>query len=166
MQNETEENIAAEPVSAPVEIDYKNKYLEALAQMRNNSNQLQNEISDVRKFATTKLLTDLIPLLDSFDMALQYNADENTKQGLIMIKTQFLQTLLKHGVKALTPEIGTAFDPHTQEAFGYSEIDNDQAEPGSIANVVQAGYTLHDRLIRPARVMLVKEVNNASEDKE
>lgn len=132
----------------------------ALADVQNARKEEEKYRQEAIKYAATKVVEDFIPLIDTFDMALQYTSSESDSQGLKMLKDQFLKVLNKNGVTEIKPEIGIAFDPKQHESVGYDQIENDGGEShlpdGSIAKVMQAGYKIHDRIIRAARVTLVK----------
>lgn len=126
----------------------------ALADVQNARKEEEKYRQEAIKYAATKVVEDFIPLIDTFDMALQYTTSESDSQGLKMLKDQFLKVLNKNGVTEIKPEIGIAFDPKQHESVGYQESEDFAQD--SIAKVMQAGYKIHDRIIRAARVMLVK----------
>lgn len=107
------------------------------------------------KFAEAVLLTDLIPVLDSIDVALNDyktlgNLPEEWKKGMEQIKNQFVSVLKAHNLEAIDP-LGKPFDTREAEAVGTISADN-PADDGKIMTVVQKGYRLHGRILRPAKV--------------
>ncbi|MDP3772561.1 MAG: nucleotide exchange factor GrpE [bacterium] len=117
-------------------------------------------LEDLGRFITAGVLQDLLPVLDSFELALQsfkLSAMGATggghEQGVLMIRSQMLDVLKKRGVRAIEVVPGEPFNPERHESLG--EIESEQAS-GTIAEEVQRGYTLGERVIRPARVRIVK----------
>src|SRR3989338_8589679 len=101
------------------------------------------------------LIEDIIPALDSFDMAIASDAwasmDPNWRIGMENVRAQLMTALSNQGVSAYA-EIGEAFDPTSHDAV--QEVDEDGA-PGSIAKVLRRGYKISERIIRPAQVAIV-----------
>ncbi len=107
------------------------------------------------KFAQAELVEELLPVLDSFDVALNHAKATDTipkewNDGMRQVYNQFLTILLGRGVKQINP-LGEPFDPNLHEAIGMVDTDK-QSEDNKVLDVVQKGYTLHDKLIRTARV--------------
>jgi molecular chaperone GrpE len=105
--------------------------------------------------ARDALIEDIIPALDSFDMAIASdswsNMDANWKTGMENVRSQLISALSNQGVNGYT-EIGDAFDPLLHEAV--QEIDG-EGESGSVAKVLRRGYKAGDKIIRPARVAVI-----------
>ncbi|MCR4281230.1 MAG: nucleotide exchange factor GrpE [Candidatus Kaiserbacteria bacterium] len=101
------------------------------------------------------LIEDIIPALDSFDMAIASDAwakmDSNWRIGMENVRSQLITALLNQGVTAYA-EIGDAFDPTLHDAV--QEL-NENSAPGSIAKVLRRGYKTAERIIRPAQVAIV-----------
>jgi len=97
------------------------------------------------KFANEKLILDIIPILDNFDIALSH-AESEVKKGIESIVSQLMSTLEKNGVKKFSP-LGEIFDPSHAQAIATVSGDH-----GKIVEVVQAGYELNGKTIRPAIV--------------
>ena len=107
------------------------------------------------KFAQAELVEELLPVLDSFDVALNHAKATDTipkewSDGMRQVYNQFLTILIGRGVKQINP-LGEPFDPNLHEAIGMVDTDK-QSEDNKVLDVVQKGYTLHDKLIRTARV--------------
>lgn len=141
------------------EINYKDLYIRLLADQQNQQKRFQTELNESVTFSNQRFIKELVPILDTFDLALKYNP---TDQGVIMIKKQFVDFLEKYGVKLIVPTVGEIFNPHHHEALG--KVANDELNDGMIASVAQAGYLLHDRVIRAARVMIVSNATQTSEN--
>lgn len=131
--------------------------LRALADLDNTRKRLEKEKEDFRKYAGEKVLGDLLPALDNLDLALMHTPDDtavkNFAMGVEMTRKAMLDALSNHG---LTPvgEVGDEFTPEFHEAIGHEEHEGMAAN--TIAQVMQRGYMLNGRLLRPAKVMVAK----------
>lgn len=133
--------------------------LRALADTENVKKRLQREAEEMKRFAADSVLADLLPVLDNLDLALAHTGglDDSCKNfvmGVEMTRKSFLDSLKNHGVEKLEIEPGEAFDPEFQEAMGTAA--NNELPNGAVVQVVQAGYRLKGRLLRPAKVMVNK----------
>ena len=135
----------------------KEERLRALADSENFKKRLTRETDELKKFASEKVLSDLLPVLDNLDLALNHaqniDACKDFVMGVDMTRKLFLETVGKHGLEAVG-KAGDAFDPNFHEAMGMAQIA--EFEDGSIAQVMQRGYVLKGRVIRPAKVMVNK----------
>ncbi|MBP6911577.1 MAG: nucleotide exchange factor GrpE [Candidatus Pacebacteria bacterium] len=98
----------------------------------------------------------ILPALDSFDMAIANKevwekVDANWRVGVEYIRSQITTALETAGVTVLTPSIGSVFDPNEQECFGLEEVDEKEKD-NTISTIVQKGYKLGNKILRPARV--------------
>ena len=126
------------------------KFLRTVADMENLRKRSEKEKSDLRKYGNEKLLEDILPVLDSFNSALQ-SGDNDAKSlmdGVGMVHKQLMTVLEKHGLKSFDSQ-GQAFDPNLHQAIQKVEEDVD-AE--LVKEEFQRGYTLNERLLRPAIV--------------
>jgi len=126
------------------------------AEMDNREKRLEREMAKSRKFALEAVMRDLVQVLDSMDQALSSANAENAQaayEGLELTRKQAVQVLTSHGLEVLDP-VGERFDPSWHEAMATQP--SDQFEPDTIAQVLQKGYRLNERLIRPARVIVAK----------
>ena len=123
----------------------------AQADYQNLKKQSEMEKLDIRKYAAATVIEEMIPVFDNFALAIKHcpkELQENSwVQGILYIEQQWSQILSEQGVEVITPATGEEFDPNTQEA-----IETAEEGDGKVAEVVQNGYQLHDRVIRPARV--------------
>lgn len=107
--------------------------------------------------AKSGFVEDLLPVLDSFDMAMGAEAwetvNEDWRAGINHIRTQLLDALQKNGVERFG-KIGEAFDPRLHEAV--QEVDDMPGEPHSVVKVLRHGYRVGERLIRPAQAIIKK----------
>ena len=135
------------------------KAVRATAEMENIRRRAERDVENAHKFGEEKLLKSLLPVMDSLEQALQAadnvsdEASESMKQGLELTIKLFVDTLEKAQVKQLDP-LGEAFDPQQHEAMSMQVAPD--AKPGTILIVFQKGYTLNERVIRPARVIVAK----------
>jgi len=120
------------------------------AEMDNREKRLEREMSKSRKFAVERLVRDLIPVLDSMDQAL---TAEPSSEGMELTRKQALKVLSEHGLEALDP-LGERFDPTWHEAIATQPSDSDADD--TVLQVLQKGYRLSERLVRPARVIVAK----------
>jgi molecular chaperone GrpE len=164
-QNESDtENSSEDDVLKQQLEKSQNDFLYLSAEFENYKRQAIKERSQLVKFGSERLLKDLLNVLDIFDTALEMKVDKENFQSFIdgvrMTSTELKNTLDKHGVKSAAKE-GDIFDPTLHEAIGSEE--NDQLEPGQLSKVFKKAYTLHDRIIRPAQVIVVKEGSSPKE---
>ncbi len=148
---------AAEPApepepetSASPQDDYKNRYMRAVADFENFRKRADREKADFFRYATSNVLKDVLPVLDNFDRALDH-AEEGDEfhKGVLLIYKQLFDVLQKHGLKVID-ESGVHFDPNIHEAVVREE---DPSVPNhTVVAILQKGYFLHDRLLRPALV--------------
>ncbi len=126
------------------------RYLRTVADFENYRKRSDREKDDFRKYAVTNLLRDLLPVLDNFDRALDH-AEEGDEfhQGVLLIYKQLYDILQKAGLKPID-DVNVRFNPNIHEAVIREE---DPSVPSqTITAVLQKGYFLHDRLLRPALV--------------
>lgn len=132
--------------------------LRLAAEIDNLRKRTAREIDSARKFGAERLAGDLLAVVDSLEMGLEAARGEGAGSALLDGQQATLKLLLsvldKAGIRPLDPQ-GEAFDPQYHEAMSMVPIPD--AEPGSVVTVVQKGYLLHERLLRPARVMVAAE---------
>lgn len=131
--------------------------LRTLAEMDNFKKRLHREQEEFRRYAAEGVLSDLLPVLDNLELALQHGkmveACKDVVMGVDMTRKVFLDTLKQHGLEPVG-QVGEAFNPELHEAVG--EEQRDDMAPGHVATLMQAGYVLNERLIRPAKVAVSK----------
>lgn len=130
--------------------DLKDRYMRTLADFENYRKRSDREKTDFYKYALQEVLKDLLPILDNFDRALEHAEEgDDFHRGVLLIYKQLVDTLRKHGVRPIE-ESGVRFDPNVHEAVMREE---DPSIPSqTVTAVLQKGYFLHDRLLRPAMV--------------
>jgi molecular chaperone GrpE len=117
------------------------------------------------KWALASLILDLLPILDSFDVALGQTKNESEKMGLQLIRSQFLSSLAKYGLKSISAEKGEKFNPELHEAISREPSDLSAQEnqlEDIILEEIQKGYTLHNRILRPSKVKVASKNNSKS----
>ena len=121
------------------------------AELENQRKRLARDVEQARRFANERLLSELLPVLDSLEAGLQAAgaADGPLKDGLEATRRQLLKVGADHGMTQIDPQ-GEAFDPAWHQAV--SQVPAPGAEPGAVVQVFQKGYVLNDRLLRPALV--------------
>ena len=139
--------------------EYLNGWQRAKADFVNYKNDEARRLEDTARFMTRSLMQDLLPLLDSFELALKHFGAEKTageseqEKGMLLIRSQMMDILKKRGLAAIAVTIGEPFNPEKHEALGEMEAD---VPSGSIAEEIQKGYMLQGRVLRPARVRVAK----------
>ena len=166
---ETAADQAAEPVTAAdgdskelqdakaLADDNYQRYLRAQADFDNFRRRTLKEKEDLAKFASMKLVSDLVPVLDNFERAIAANtadsASDSFTKGVDMIYRQFLGVLEQEGLAAMNA-VGQPFNPELHQAV--MQVDSDEYEEGTVVEELQKGYTLKERVLRPAMVKVSK----------
>lgn len=134
---------------------FEDERLRMAAEMENFKKRLSREYQEQLKFAAEKVLNDLLPSLDNMDLALQYGGNNEAcrdmLQGIAMTRKLLDEALSRHGLSRVG-HVGEEFDPNKHEAVGFES--NSEFPAGHVARVLQNGYKLNDRLLRPAKVMV------------
>jgi molecular chaperone GrpE len=138
--------------------EYWNEVMRARAEMENIRRRAEKDVANARKFALEKFSNDLLPVVDSLGHALQCEFGDNEfarsiHEGVNMTMNMFLQTMERYGIKQVNP-LGEIFDPNQHQAVSIEE--SPEAKPNTILRVLQKGYLLNDRLVRPAMVVVAK----------
>ncbi len=129
--------------------------LRTRAEMDNLRKRSERELDKARRFINEALMKDLVPVLDTLDQALENTPEdaESQRQGLVLIKKQLVQSLERHGLQVLDP-LGQPFDPDWHEAMSLQP--SAEHDPDTVTMVLQRGYRLNERLLRPARVIVAR----------
>ena len=134
------------------EVDkHKDAALRAVAEQENLRRRSQRDVQNAHKFGAEKLLRELLTVADNLEMALLN--DEAGSEGVKMTLDQLLQVFEKNNVVALEP-MGEQFNPELHQAMTMQP--SAEVEPNHVMQVVQKGYQLHERLLRPAMVIVAK----------
>ncbi len=141
---------------------YKDLALRAEAEMQNVRRRAAQDVEKAHKFGLEKVIGNLLPVADSLEKAIEAaetaeGADTPAVQAIIegmnLCRRMLLDVLSKEGAELIDPE-GVPFDPNLHQAM--SMVENGEVEPNTVLTVVQKGYTLNGRLVRPAMVMVSK----------
>ncbi len=165
-KNELVEQLRSElrKVSEQVK-DSSDKYLRALAELDNQRKRALREREELQKFANERLILEILPVIDNFERAIE--AGEQTEradqmvEGVKMIFKQLCEILEKEGVVSFE-SIGEKFDPYKHEAL--LAMESKEHAPSTILEEIQKGYTMKDRVIRPAKVTVSKQDEIKKED--
>jgi len=136
----------------------KEHSLRALAEAQNMKRRAEIDVESARKYGAEKIISELLPVVDNLERALQAaDADiEGIKpvlEGVELTLKGFVEALSKSNVEILDPH-GEPFDPEAHQAM--TMVENPEAEPNSVVAVMQKGYRLNGRLLRPAMVVVAK----------
>ena len=135
----------------------KDQVLRSLAEMENVKRRAARDVENAHKFAVEKLIDDLFPVIDSLEKAIETAAATDgagaIAEGVELSMKLFIDTLGKSGVEQVDP-LGEPFDPKLHEAL--TMVPNPDAEQNSVMDVMQKGYVLNGRLVRAAKVIVVK----------
>lgn len=158
--------LAAELAEKSAELAaFKDSALRQLAEKENQRRRAENEMADSRKYGAERFARDALAIADNLrralvaaaapaeDQAPRAQMFDSLRQGLELIEREFMAILERHGIKRIEP-MGEKFDPNWHQAMFEAEAPG--AEPGTVMQVMQAGYRLHDRLLRPAMVGVAK----------
>ena len=154
-----EENIEQQLLEAQATIkDYWDQIIRLKAEMENSVKRTSRDIENAHKFAVRNFAESLLPVLDSMELGqLAAEGDKANLSSIIegsqMTMSMFVQALEKHGLKQIDP-VGESFDPDQHQAI--SMIDDENAESNTVISVMQKGFLLNDRLVRPAMVVVAK----------
>jgi molecular chaperone GrpE len=142
--------------------DLKDRLLRAQAEMENMRKRMEREKEDIAKYAVTRLARDIVGVGDNFQRAIdavppaaaeQDPALKSFLDGVTMTERELLNVLERHGIKRTQP-VGEPFNPHLHQAV--MEIARTDVPAGTIVQIFQPGFTIEDRVLRPAMVAVAK----------
>lgn len=149
--------------------DYKDKLLRSLAEMENLRKRTERQVADAREYGIAGFARDILAVADNMERALgaldadlREKADGGTKallDGVELTERELLKVLEKHGVKKFEP-LDEKFDPNVHQAM--FEVPDDSRPAGTVARVIQPGYMIGERVLRPALVGIAKGGPKAS----
>src|SRR3954463_6464337 len=165
VQSEPEKPLEQQLAEAQAQIEEmraqnRDAQLRALADAENARKRFQAEAASSQKYAIERFAESLLPVMDSLEAALA-NKDaspEALHDGVELTLRQLSQALEKARITTISPTPGERFDPHRHQAVAAVEADS---EPNTIVTVMQKGYHLHERILRPALVTVAKAVEKA-----
>jgi len=160
-EEETRESDALEAAKAEAE-EYKDKYLRAHADFENAKKRLEKDKANAVAYANESFAKDILAVVDTFENALasietasEEKSDEvieKMKEGIELTYDQLKKILEKHHIKEI--EYDKGFDPEVHQAI--MQVDSDEHDSGDIVQVMQKGYKIKDRVLRPAMVSTSK----------
>lgn len=146
---------------------WKNEYYRAYADTKNLRNNLEKDYRDAMRYRSEGFIDELLPILDSFHMALSNEPDDPTLRnyltGFQYVYRNLVSVLENEGVSEIVPEVGKKFDPNVMDA-----VDTEEGETENVVlKVYGNGYKLHDRIIRPAKVQVsvIKKQEDNNQEK-
>ena len=155
---EKEAETAEEQAKAAAAAEEKEseRYMRLMAEFQNFKKRAAREKSDIHAYANEKIIGELLPVLDNFERALTSETSDvqGYAKGMELIFTQ-LKTALEHAGLTEIPALGKEFDPKLHNAVMTSQ--SDEYDDGQISMVMQKGYTLNDKVIRPSMVAVVRK---------
>ena len=138
--------------------------LRTQAELENFRRRTRNEQDEFRKYQALPVVRDLLPGIDNLkraiDAAEQSGDLQNLLDGIRMVSQQFVDVLKAHSAEVINPE-GKTFDPNLHEAL--SQVPSADHEPMTVLQVVEQGYRIHDRVVRPAKVIVSCAAPTATE---
>jgi molecular chaperone GrpE len=142
------------------------KAVRAQAELENVRRRSQRDLENAHKYALEKFLHDLLPIHDSLEMGLLAAKDENAdvtklREGSELILKMFVDLMNKYDIEMIDPE-GHLFDPEHHQAM--TMLESPEHAPNTVVNVMQKGYKLNDRLVRPAMVAVAKAPESTQEN--
>jgi molecular chaperone GrpE len=159
------ESAPADPVAvlAKEASDLKDRLLRTLAEMENLRRRTEKEVADARTYGVTNFARDILAVADNMERAMKALDDEIRQKsdagvnalldGLELTERELIKVMEKHGVKKLEPQ-GQKFDPNLHQAM--VELPDASVPAGTVVQVMQPGYTIGDRVLRPALVGIAK----------
>lgn len=168
VENSSDEGQGEVPLAVSIELlteqlaSAKEDQLRTLAEMQNLRRRSERDVENAHKFGLEKLVNGLLPMLDNFDRAIsavpENAATENEAvkallEGVELTRKSAVDVLARFSVEVLEP-FGEPFDPQFHEAM--TMVPSTTAEPNSVVDVLQKGYTLNGRLLRAAMVVVAK----------
>jgi len=129
-------------------------YVKARADMENIRRRNEKALQDAHKFAIEGFVKELIAVVDSLERGIEAKGAHNKEEGLELTLTMLLDVLSKHNVAVVNPQ-GDSFNPDLHEAMTTEAKEG--AEPNTVLKVIQKGFTLNSRLLRPALVVVSKK---------
>jgi molecular chaperone GrpE len=147
----TEDMLKAAELKAQEHYD---AWMYAKAEGENIRRRAQEDIAKAQKFAVERFSNEMLAVMDSLQagLAVQTENVESFKSGMELTMRQLTGVFEKFNIKEINP-VGEKLDPHRHQAIGMVESDQ---EPNTVVSVMQKGYTLNDRVLRPALVMVAK----------
>lgn len=135
--------------------EMRDTLLRERAEIENQRRRLQRELEQARRFANERVLSDLLPVCDGLEQGLAVQTDDVAplREGMQLTLKSLLKVVEQNGLKVVDP-LHQPFDPEQHQAMNM--VETDQHAPDTVVTVLQKGYVLNDRLLRPALVAVAK----------
>ncbi len=156
---ETEDTIEEQLEQVKTTVDnYWDQIMRLRAEVENNRKRAERDVENAHKYAMKNFTEALLPIIDSMEMGMSAAEAENAtlqsiREGSELTMNMFVQVLEKQGLTQVDP-VGEKFDPEQHQAI--SMVEDDDAESNTVISVMQKGFLLNDRLVRPAMVIVAK----------
>ncbi len=154
-KEERPQSISTDQIDQQQDINWQEQYARLQADLENTKKRIEKRHAQYSDDLRVRMLQDFLPLADHLEAALAHSAEgesnDGLRQGVELTLKSFLDTLSKYGVQVIDPA-GEEFNPELHEAVGV--IDAPEIPSGHVAKVMQRGYTIDGRVIRPARVLV------------
>lgn len=160
-ESDQSEDISSEQALEQAQVtikDYWDQMMRLRADIDNNRKRAERDVENAHKYALKNFTEALLPIIDSMEMGMNAAMAENAtlesiRQGSELTMNMFFQVLEKQGLTQIDP-IGEKFDPEQHQAI--SMVEDESAESNTVISVMQKGFLLNDRLVRPAMVVVAK----------
>ncbi|MEN8833601.1 MAG: nucleotide exchange factor GrpE [Pacificibacter sp.] len=136
--------------------EMRDRFMRAMADAENSRKRSERDRKEAENYGGSKLGRDMLPVFDNLKRAIDTITDEQREaqkaliEGIELTMRELLNVFKKHGIDALAPEVGDKFDPNIHEAMFEAPVPGTKA--GDIIQVMNVGFMIHDRLLRPAQV--------------
>ncbi|MCA0042134.1 nucleotide exchange factor GrpE [Celeribacter litoreus] len=136
--------------------EFRDRFMRAVADAENSRKRADRDRREAENYGGSKLARDMLPVFDNMKRAIDAIAEDQREaqaaliEGIELTMRELLNVFSKHGIQIIAPEVGEKFDPNQHEAMFEAPVPNTKA--GDIIQVMNVGFMIHDRLLRPAQV--------------
>lgn len=136
--------------------EFRDRFMRAVADAENSRKRADRDRREAENYGGSKLARDMLPVFDNMKRAIDAIAEDQREaqaaliEGIQLTMRELLNVFKKHGIEIIAPEVGEPFDPKIHEAMFEAPVPNTKS--GSIIQVMNVGFMIHDRLLRPAQV--------------
>ncbi len=136
--------------------EFRDRFMRAVADAENSRKRADRDRREAENYGGSKLARDMLPVFDNMKRAIDAIAEDQREaqaaliEGIELTMRELLNTFSKHGIQIIAPEVGEKFDPNQHEAMFEAPVPGTKA--GDIIQVMNVGFMIHDRLLRPAQV--------------
>ncbi|WP_416351223.1 nucleotide exchange factor GrpE [Celeribacter halophilus] len=157
LETPEDEDVSEEMEQLRAERDeFRDRFMRAVADAENSRKRAERDRKEAENYGGSKLARDMLPVFDNMKRAIDAIAEDQREaqaaliEGIELTMRELLNTFSKHGIHIINPEVGETFDPQIHEAMFEAAVPDTKA--GDIIQVMNVGFMLHDRLLRPAQV--------------